>query len=357
MMSKIDILRFLNIGIPSVAARAGGIIVPFATELCQMADSTPEDNTQKKFGTFVVLCAFHMAQVSSGVFLIGIPSNILSANLALNNLTTRVDLDFTTWLVASIVPCLVSLLLVPLMIFLIWTPETKRFPDHKKFCKTGLSNLGPLGKNEFWVIVAFSVTISLWVLKTPLSHYWYINEVAAGLVGISVLLFKGILTWQECLQQSAAWNTVVWFAILMSLAQTVQPVMEILSETIGAFLKSLDMSWYWSLVFVMIFHSITRYFFASTTAHVLAMYVPVVNSLVAAGCPPKISAFAIAIIGPFLGCLTPYASACSPLYFATGMIPTSTFWVSGLLVMAVHLMVLSSFGVGWWVLLGYDQQE
>ena len=87
----------------------------------------------------------------------------------------------------------------------------------------------------------------------------------------------------------------------MSLAKSIQPVMEVLSEALGSFLRSLGLSWYWSVVLVIVFYSFTRYFFASTTAHILAMYVPIVDSLISAGCSPKIAAISIAVIGPVLG--------------------------------------------------------
>ena len=73
---------------------------------------------------------------------------------------------------------------------------------------------------------------------------------------------------------------MVWFGALISLAGTLKPVMTVLSEALGSVLRSMGMGWYMNLVLVIVFYFVTHYGFASTTAHVLAMYVPLVDALI-----------------------------------------------------------------------------
>ena len=82
------------------------------------------------------------------------------------------------------------------------------------------------------------------------------------------------------LAEASAWNTMVWFGALISLAGTLKPVMTVLSEALGSVLRSMGMGWYMNLVLVIVFYFVTHYGFASTTAHVLAMYVPLVDALI-----------------------------------------------------------------------------
>ena len=42
-----------------------------------------------------------------------------------------------------------------------------------------------------------------------------VSAVLAAMLGLSVLLLTGVLTWKDCLTYPAAWDTLFWFAILV----------------------------------------------------------------------------------------------------------------------------------------------
>lgn len=41
---------------------------------------------------------------------------------------------------------------------------------------------------------------------------------SAAILGLSVLLTTGVVTWKECLGESVAWDTLTWFAALIAMA-------------------------------------------------------------------------------------------------------------------------------------------
>lgn len=45
-----------------------------------------------------------------------------------------------------------------------------------------------------------------------------VNVTAAAIVGVTVLLVSGVLTWDECLSNKSAWNTFTWFAAVIAFA-------------------------------------------------------------------------------------------------------------------------------------------
>lgn len=45
-----------------------------------------------------------------------------------------------------------------------------------------------------------------------------IDAVTAAILGLSVLLTTGVVTWKECLGESVAWDTLTWFAALIAMA-------------------------------------------------------------------------------------------------------------------------------------------
>ena len=42
-----------------------------------------------------------------------------------------------------------------------------------------------------------------------------ITAVMAAMLGLSVLLLTGVLTWRDCLTYPPAWDTLFWFAVLV----------------------------------------------------------------------------------------------------------------------------------------------
>lgn len=62
--------------------------------------------------------------------------------------------------------------------------------------------------------VAFLGTVALWVGGASIG----INNVAAAICGLSVLLITGVVSWKECLSNNGAWDTLTWFAALIAMA-------------------------------------------------------------------------------------------------------------------------------------------
>lgn len=56
--------------------------------------------------------------------------------------------------------------------------------------------------------------VGLWIFGAKLN----VDAVTAAILGLSVLLVTGVVTWKECLAESVAWDTLTWFAALIAMA-------------------------------------------------------------------------------------------------------------------------------------------
>lgn len=56
--------------------------------------------------------------------------------------------------------------------------------------------------------------VGLWVFGGALK----VDAVTAAILGLSVLLVTGVVTWKECLGEAVAWDTLTWFAALIAMA-------------------------------------------------------------------------------------------------------------------------------------------
>jgi di/tricarboxylate transporter len=144
--------------IPSVSARAGGIFLPLVKSLCVACGSNVGDGTEERLGSWLMLTCFQTSVISSAMFLTAMAANPLSANLTFN--TIKQTIGWTDWAKAAIVPGLVSLIVVPLILYLIYPPTVKSSPDAPKLARERLEKMGPMSKNE--IIMAGTLLLTVY---------------------------------------------------------------------------------------------------------------------------------------------------------------------------------------------------
>lgn len=165
--------------IPSVSARAGGIFLPLVKALCIACGSRVGDGTEGKLGSWLMLTCFQTSVVSSAMFLTAMAANPLSVNLAAGAIGQTIG--WTDWAVAAIVPGFISLLVVPLLLYIIYPPEIKSSPDAPRLARENLAKMGPMSKNEMIMAATLFVTVcglcprELYFLLHKTAHLFFIN--------------------------------------------------------------------------------------------------------------------------------------------------------------------------------------
>lgn len=157
--------------IPSVSARAGGIFLPLVKSLCVACGSNVGDGTEHKLGSWLMLTCFQTSVISSSMFLTAMAANPLSANLTLS--TINQTIGWMDWAKAAIVPGLVSLIVVPLLLYIIYPPTVKSSPDAPRLAKEKLEKMGPMSKNEMIMAGTLLLTVRKEIISFACwSHYF-----------------------------------------------------------------------------------------------------------------------------------------------------------------------------------------
>lgn len=143
--------------IPSVSARAGGIFLPLVKSLCVACGSNVGDGTEHKLGSWLMLTCFQTSVISSSMFLTAMAANPLAANLTAT--TINMQIGWMDWAKAAIVPGLVSLIVVPFLLYIIYPPTVKSSPDAPKLARENLEKMGPMSKNE--IIMAGTLLLTV----------------------------------------------------------------------------------------------------------------------------------------------------------------------------------------------------
>jgi anion transporter len=161
------------------------------------------------------------------------------------------------------------------------------------------------------------------------------------------MIVTGIVTWDDILANKSAWNVLVWFATLVTLAGGLQQVgfVKWFADLASAPLKGMDPVVI-MIVLVALFYFI-HYFFASLTAHTTAV-LPLVLAVGVALLPAAMVApFALLCVYSLglIGILTPYATGPSPVYYGSGYISRTDFWKLGLIFGVIFFVGLIVIGV------------
>lgn len=331
---------------PSNTARAGGIMFPIIQSLSKSFDSDPKQGTERKMGAFLLFTEFQGNLITAAMFLTAMAGNPLAQNLA--EKTAHVHITWMNWFLAAIVPGLISLIVVPFIIYKMYPPTVKETPDAKKWAEDQLAEMGHISKAEKFMIGVFIIALVLWMTGS----YIGIDATLTAFIALSLLLITGVLNWKDVLNETGAWNTLVWFSVLVMMADQLNKLGFIpwLSHLIAHSLGGL--SWPIVLIILIVFYFYSHYLFASSTAHVSAMYAALLGVAVAAGAPPLFSALMLGFFGNLMASTTHYSSGPAPIIYGAGYISQKRWWLMNLALGIVYFIIWLGIGSLWMKLIG-----
>jgi DASS family divalent anion:Na+ symporter len=336
----------LAVGIPSITARSGGIILPVARSIAELYRSTPGP-TAPLLGKFLMSALYQSSVVACAMFLTGQASNVLAAKLAFD--VAGVTIDWSSWFLAGIAPGLLSCLVVPYLVFRILPPEIRETPGASEYAKSELDRMGPLRGRERGSLLVYFLVAVVWV--TSGWHGLDVTLVALG--AVSLLLLSRLLAWEQAVSESSAWDVFIWYGGLFSLGELLNQ-----TGTTRVFAESLrglfgGAPWFFVLPVVLIVYFYAHYGFASITTHLLAMFPPFLAMLVAAGTPPGLAVYSLACLANLTAGLTHYGTTTAPIVFAERYVEVNEWWRVGFLVSLANLAIWLTAGFLWWKIVGF----
>jgi DASS family divalent anion:Na+ symporter len=330
---------------PSITARAGGVMLPITRAISDVLGSRPNDATRGRVGSYLLLCAFHANIVTAAMFVTAMAGNPLAVKLADDQ---GVDISWLDWAIAASVPGLLCLALIPLALLGIVKPEVRRTPDAIALAQRELTAMGPISRNEKVMACIFAGLLSLWVFGEQID----IGATLAAALGVSLMIVAGAITWQDALEEKSAWDTMIWIGLLIMLASKLGEfgMVKWFGSEFGPHLQGYPK--YVIFVLVSLIYYYVHYFFASATAHISALFPVCLVLLVGAGLPPFAVALTLGSLSSLCGCLTQYAIGSGPVMFGAGYVTQGEWWKAGFLMSLIYLSIWLTVGPLWWIALG-----
>jgi DASS family divalent anion:Na+ symporter len=332
--------------IPSNGARSGGIIFPVAKSLVEAYDSKPGE-TARRLGAFLFVLLYQCDVIVCAMFLTGQASNVIVAKFAKE--VAGIELSYTRWALGAILPGLVSLAVVPLLLYRVFPPEIKHTPAAAELAAAELRRMGPMRWPERVMLLVFALVAGLWMTTA-----WHgLNYAVVALVGICVLLLTGVLEWEDVLAERGAWDVFIWYGGLVRMAEALGETG--LTKRFAEASASFTAGWAWwaALGALLLVYFYAHYGFASITAHVAAMYTPFLVVTLAAGAPAHVAVLSLAYFSNLDASLTHYGTTHAPIWFGGGYVRQRTWWLLGLLVSVPNILIWVVVGFAWWKMLGW----
>ena len=342
---------------PSNTARGGAIVHPIMRSIADGFQSSPELGTQNKMGRYLALVNYNTNPITSAMFITATAPNPLIVDLIAKATNSSIQITWAQWAFAALLPGLCMLALMPLVLYFLFPPEIKNTPDAKGMAIAALEKLGPMKSSEFITLGVLALMLAMWAGMPAmlLGPDMDLNATTTAMIGLSLLLLTGVLEWEDILKAKSAWDTLIWFAALVMMATFLGKLGLIgwFSLSIQNGINHLGLGWISATVILVLIYFYSHYFFASTTAHITAMFGAFCAAGVALGAPPMLLALLLAFSSSLMMSLTHYGTGTAPIIFGSGYTTLNEWWGAGAAMSVVNLLILVVVGTAWWKLLGY----
>lgn len=333
-------------GVPSITARSGGMVMPVGKGIAELFDSHP-GSTAPRLGRFLFASMYQGSAVACAMFLTGQASNILGAGLALK--LVNIEVTWSSWFVAAIVPGAVSCIAVPWIVHRVLPPEITYTPEASEFARGELIRLGRLKRDEMIALAVFAGVGLLW-----LTSGWHGLDVTfVALLGLGTLLLTRALRWEQVTGERTAWDVFIWYGGLLKMGELLNGTgaTRVFAESVGGFFVGFP--WLTVLLLTLIVYFYAHYFFASITAHVLALFPPFVILLTSVGVPPLLAVYSLMCLANLTAGLTHYGTTSGPILYSQNYVTFGEWWRAGFIVSLANLAIWLTIGFGWWKYLGF----
>lgn len=336
---------FIAPATPSNTARGAGILFPIVRSLCSAFKSEPKEGPNR-IGAYLMQSTFHGNQVTSAMFMTAQAGNPLLAALTLKLL--NIEISWGLWALAAIVPGIVSMLVVPWLLYKLDPPEITDTPEAPQIAAEELAKMGNYSRDEKVVSGVFIGALALWAT----AQFTGLDATVVALMGVSAMLVTGVLTWSDVTEDKGAWDTMVWMATLIGLAGLLNTLGFIpwFAKSIATMISGIP--WMWALLILLVLYLYSHYAFASLSAHITALYPAFAPVAVVAGAPPYLVALSLAFMSSLCASLTHYSTGPAPVYFGPGYVSQGRWWKNGFIIATVNLIIWLVIGGAWWKVIG-----
>jgi sodium-dependent dicarboxylate transporter 2/3/5 len=323
-----------------------GILGVIAKLMQKRGEVEPDfDPLRLRVGAALMLMLAYGASVGGLLTPVGSPPNLIGRGLIEEATGERIS--FGQWIVMALPICAAMFIALAVILLRLNKPEIKRIDGVADYVAREREEMGGLSRAEKNTLIAFTITVTLWVLPgvvalitgTESDTYTFVSDrLDEGVVAVfgASLLFLLPTDWKErefTLRWSDAaqidWGTIILFGSGIIFGSLIADTG--LAETIGTSVD--DALGLGSSVAITIFAVLLAIIVSETTSNTAsaAVVVPIIIPVaMAAGVNPFVPALAATFAASF-GFMLPVSTPQNAIVYGSGAVPITTMIRSGVL--------------------------
>ncbi len=301
------------------------------------------DPTRLRVGAALVLMLAYGASVGGLLTPVGSPPNLIGRGLIEE--TTGERISFAEWTATALPLCACMFVVLVLVLLLLNKPEIRRIEGVEEYVRDQRAALGKLSRAEWNTLVAFGVTVTLWItpgvvalaVGTDASAYATVsdrlNEGVVAVLGAALLFVlptdwarrEATLNWSDA--SRIDWGTILLFGTGIIFGSLLAGTG--LAETIGT--ESNDLLGFSSVFGITVFAAVLAVIVSETTSNTAsaAVVVPIIMPIaMAAEVDPFVPALAATFAASF-GFMLPVSTPQNAIAYGSGVVPITTMIRSG----------------------------
>ncbi|MFH1738247.1 MAG: DASS family sodium-coupled anion symporter [bacterium] len=196
---------------PSSTARSGGTIYPLIRNIPELYGSRPHDESARKIGAYLMYTALATTCITSSMFLTAAAPNLLVIALVANAI--HVKISWIDWFKGFAPVGIILFALVPILLYKIYPPEIKELPDAPRWAREELQKMGPVTRKQMTLLALVMAALVLWIGGAK-----YIDATLAAVLVVVLMVLLRVVSWNNVIGHAQAWDVLVWFATLVTLA-------------------------------------------------------------------------------------------------------------------------------------------
>jgi sodium-dependent dicarboxylate transporter 2/3/5 len=326
------------------------------------------DPLRLRVGAAIMLMLAYGASVGGLLTPVGSPPNLIGRGLIEEATGQRIS--FAAWVGMAVPICLLMFVALAGVLLLLNKPEIRRIDGVEDYVAQQRAEMGPLSRAEKNTLVAFSVTVVLWIFPgvvalvagTESDFYTAVtdrlDEGMVAVLGASLLYLlptdwhnrEFTLRWSDAAEID--WGTIILFGTGIIFGALLSSTG--LAETIGNGVS--DGLGLTSVIAITVFAAVLAIVVSETTSNTAsaAVVVPIVIPVaVAAGVNPFVPALAATFAASF-GFMLPVSTPQNAVVYGSGAVPITTMIRSGfsfdvlgaILIIAILPLMVAVLGFG-----------
>ncbi|RZT97824.1 DASS family sodium-coupled anion symporter [Rivibacter subsaxonicus] len=324
---------------PSNTAR-GGVLFPIVLSVAKGAGSDPEDPEGRRLGGYLMFCAMASLAVSSALWLTASSTNPIGVQIVQE---VGLEIGFGSWFLASSVPSLIAIAMLPLLVAKLYPPGVAATPEAPAAARAEMAAMGPMSRDERFTAVIFAVMVGCWVFAERLN----LNVTSIAFMGLAALLVVGVLTLDDISKQGDTLATFLWLAVLFALSGQLNELgfMAYVGERLASQLGGL--SWPATYVTLIALYVAIHYLFVSQSSQALALLGVFLDVGMRGGVPAPLMAYGLLLATCYFSVITPQAGSQNIIFVASGYLTQRELYKLGLFTTLAFMAVYLLIGTPW----------